>query len=116
MGGGRAAARPTTDPVATRVLTKGESIQAPSGRADDFSWPRGSAAPVTEPVALQPTPAAPAPAAAPPAPGATAQSKAGQRTATDGQAAEPTSRPQAPKRVRQPDAPRPPLFIPGLFR
>ena len=43
----------TTDPVATRVLTKGEPVAAPTGRADDFSWPRGSA-PV-EPVALQPS-------------------------------------------------------------
>jgi hypothetical protein len=37
-------ARPTpaaTDPVATRVLNRGEPVAAPSGRADDFSWPRG---------------------------------------------------------------------------
>ena len=44
LGGG--AARPSTgsDPVATRVLTKGEAIPAPSGRADDFNWPRGGVA------------------------------------------------------------------------
>jgi uncharacterized protein len=28
------------DPVATRVLNRGEAIVAPRGRADDFSWPR----------------------------------------------------------------------------
>jgi hypothetical protein len=28
------------DPVATRVLTRGEALAAPHGRADDFSWPR----------------------------------------------------------------------------
>jgi uncharacterized protein len=28
------------DPVATRVLVHGDPIAAPSGRADDFSWPR----------------------------------------------------------------------------
>jgi hypothetical protein len=28
------------DPLATRVLNRGESIVAPRGRADDFSWPR----------------------------------------------------------------------------
>ena len=43
LGGGRAAARaPTNDPTASKVLVKGEPITAPSGRADDFSWPRGS--------------------------------------------------------------------------
>jgi hypothetical protein len=31
------------DPVATRVLTHGDPIAAPSGRADDFSWPRPGA-------------------------------------------------------------------------
>jgi len=28
------------DSVATRVLVKGEAIEAPAGRADDFAWPR----------------------------------------------------------------------------
>src|SRR3984893_4856289 len=43
IGGGRAATRaPANDATATRVLTKGEPIAGPSGRADDFSWPRGS--------------------------------------------------------------------------
>jgi hypothetical protein len=49
LGGARARAAPS-DPIATRVLTKGETIPAPSGRADDFSWPRGSN------VAAQPSP------------------------------------------------------------
>jgi hypothetical protein len=31
-----------TDPIAMRVLTNGEPMTAPGGRADDFSWPRGS--------------------------------------------------------------------------
>ena len=32
--------RPVTpDPVAVRVLMRGEPIPAPSGRADDFRWP-----------------------------------------------------------------------------
>jgi uncharacterized protein len=29
-----------TDPLATRVLVKGEPLSAPAGRADDFAWPR----------------------------------------------------------------------------
>jgi uncharacterized protein len=33
---------PAVDTTATRVLTKGEPIAAPNGRADDFSWPRGN--------------------------------------------------------------------------
>ncbi len=28
------------DPLATRVLSRGEAVPAPAGRADDFSWPR----------------------------------------------------------------------------
>ncbi len=32
--------RATPDSVVTRVLVKGEPIEAPAGRADDFAWPR----------------------------------------------------------------------------
>jgi thiol-disulfide isomerase/thioredoxin len=39
IGGGRDGA----EAAATRVLSKGEAIAAPGGRADDFSWPRGNA-------------------------------------------------------------------------
>ena len=39
---GTARPAPAVDTTATRVLTKGEPIAAPSGRADDFSWPRGN--------------------------------------------------------------------------
>jgi hypothetical protein len=117
IGGARATRAAPADPVATRVLTKGEPIPAPSGRADDFSWPRGSAPPPAEPVVLQPTPPSPVaatPAAPTPPAGATAQSKAGQRTATDGQA--PETKPAPQRRSRSQDAPRPPLSIQNLFR
>jgi len=41
LGGG--GVRPVhSDPVATRVLVKGEPVAPAAGRADDFSWPRGS--------------------------------------------------------------------------
>jgi uncharacterized protein len=34
-------ARPVAiDPLAARILVKGESLSAPAGRADDFAWPR----------------------------------------------------------------------------
>ena len=43
------------DVIATRVLTKGEPLPAPAGRADDFFWPRGGERPV---VAVAPSVAA----------------------------------------------------------
>ena len=36
-----------SDAIAASVLVKGDSVPAPAGRADDFKWPRESAAPVT---------------------------------------------------------------------
>jgi hypothetical protein len=117
MGGARPPARQTTpDPVASRVLTKGEPITAPTGRADDFAWPRGSAS-IAEPVALQPTPPSPPPPGASgtgqkagqPGAGATAQ-----RGTTDAQAAGEPKQKRAP---RQYDGPRPPFSIfQGFFR
>src|SRR5499433_817298 len=49
VGGGRAPRAPQTDATASRVMTKGEPIAGPSGRGDDFSWPRGSNAATAEP-------------------------------------------------------------------
>src|SRR5262249_55610447 len=42
MGAGQTRRAASADPVGARVLTKGEPIAAPNGRADDFSWPRNS--------------------------------------------------------------------------
>jgi lysophospholipase L1-like esterase len=56
-----------SDPVALRVLSHGDPIAAPSGRADDFSWPRrdtGTAEAAPEPAAATPAPP-PAKGAAP---------------------------------------------------
>jgi hypothetical protein len=60
---------PPIDPVASRVLTKGEAVPAVTGRADDFGWPHGaSRAAVEQAVETPPAPApVAAPAAAPPA-------------------------------------------------
>ncbi|HYZ44544.1 MAG TPA: DUF459 domain-containing protein, partial [Xanthobacteraceae bacterium] len=41
IGGGRAGGS-AGDATASRVLSKGDPAAAPSGRADDFSWPRGT--------------------------------------------------------------------------
>jgi hypothetical protein len=53
LGGSRAPPRPSpVDPVAARVITSGEPVSGPVGRADDFSWPRGTVA--DEPAAVTP--------------------------------------------------------------
>ena len=50
----------TSDPIAAKVLSRGETLAAPAGRADDFSWPRPDAgagiAPdiAPQPIALSP--------------------------------------------------------------
>jgi uncharacterized protein len=49
----------TADSVATRVLVKGEPIEAPAGRADDFLWPRRDI--VTATGVLPPDPVEPPP-------------------------------------------------------
>jgi hypothetical protein len=57
------ASRPTqataSDPVAARVLSRGDAIPALPGRADDFSWPRrgADANAATPEIAPQPAPA-----------------------------------------------------------
>ncbi len=43
LGSSNHASQKEPDPVATRVLSRGDAIQAAPGRADDFSWPRPSA-------------------------------------------------------------------------
>src|SRR6202022_3459983 len=63
LGGGKQnRAAPATDASANRVLTRGEPIPAPTGRADDFSWPRSSGVHID--TNLPPPPPSPAPATA----------------------------------------------------
>ncbi|MGD0024148.1 MAG: SGNH family hydrolase [Xanthobacteraceae bacterium] len=40
LGGSSHPAPVTSDPIAARVLSRGDAIAAHAGRADDFSWPR----------------------------------------------------------------------------
>jgi hypothetical protein len=61
-GSGSAAVR--GDAIATGVLIKGDAVAAPSGRADDFVWPRGSLANAAPAAAVVPA-AASASAAVP---------------------------------------------------
>jgi hypothetical protein len=44
LGSARGQGPSAADPLAVRVLTRGEPIAPQSGRADDFSWPRPSEA------------------------------------------------------------------------
>jgi hypothetical protein len=83
------------DPVATRVLSHGEALAAPPGRADDFSWPRvdANAGDADVPAAV-----APAGAAAPPK-GAAAKTESGKTDPSKGEAtrkANDVKNPQAP--------------------
>ena len=46
---GSGPARPSgNDPLATRVLVRGEPVTAPAGRADNFAWPRSGVATIRE--------------------------------------------------------------------
>jgi len=124
IGGARTPARApvNNDATVSRVLTKGEPIPAPTGRGDDFSWPRGGT-PSAEPAAADPV-ATPAPTPAntkKPAPRAATtptDAQANQATPANG---EPKPQQQQPQQVQRraptnSNVPRPPLSIQGLFR
>jgi uncharacterized protein len=96
LGDDRAAPR-APDPIAARVLVKGESLAPLKGRADDFLWPPGSGAVAEQPApdqssdvpsaaATTPSPA-PAPAVAPPE----RQDDAGKKAAITGKQTTPGS-------------------------
>jgi hypothetical protein len=98
------------------VLTKGEPIAAPSGRADDFGWPRNSAV-TAEPASTQPPAAL---VSAPVTPPRAAPATAGQRANANTEA--PAEETKPPVRRRPPpvrtdnnnnnnNTPRPPLAI-----
>jgi uncharacterized protein len=60
LGEGDQSKQTTSDPIAAKVLKRGETLVAPAGRADDFSWPRPESDASTkpevspEPVAVSP--------------------------------------------------------------
>jgi hypothetical protein len=113
LGGGAAKAAPAAaDPTVTRVLTKGEPVSAPSGRADDFSWPRNTI--VSDPSLLdtRPVPVL-APAAGPNVPAVQ-----GQRATTAAGAAPPPPPPpqQAQRRPYEQPQMNLPRVLQNLFR
>jgi hypothetical protein len=96
---GTARPAPAVDTTATRVLTKGEPIAAPSGRADDFSWPRGN-------VTLEPATADPN--ATPDSAARTAKPSEHSPAAAEAQAAQTAeAKPPPPRRPRPRPAPNP---------
>jgi hypothetical protein len=64
LGAGDYSKQTTSDPIAAKVLSRGETLAAPAGRADDFSWPRPGSDASAQPVAVAPdTPEKPGTAA-----------------------------------------------------
>ena len=101
----------TTDASANRVLTKGEAIAPPAGRADDFSWPRGTAA--TEPLGNDPAElAGTAPLSAGKTPAPTGQ-RAAENASQNGQPA--AGDPKRQRRAPRQDFQRPFSFQ-NMFR
>jgi uncharacterized protein len=120
LGGGRPAQVTSTDPVAAKVLTRGDAIAAPAGRADDFSWPHRSPDANAATADTGPLPG-PEPAAAPvaaPKKGADAKKS---DTKTADTKAKPAPDQGATKQRRAPSAaldgaaPRPPKDVGGGF-
>jgi hypothetical protein len=115
LGAGRGPAPAMSDPIATRVMSRGAAIAAPAGRADEFSWPRAEA---KEPAPTQVEVVPPAPSPTPAAPPATsAKDAAGKNVAKKPSDAKKESVPNAaPAGLRRSragldGAPRPPLPV-----
>jgi hypothetical protein len=116
IGGGRAGGS-AGDATASRVVGKGEAAAAPSGRADDFSWPRGTRKappPDSDAAALAAPEPTPDDSAAKPA-----QPPSGPRTSTaDSDPANAASEQKPAK--RRPRRPNPnaqsPFVFPNFFR
>jgi hypothetical protein len=129
--GGAPTRPPGNDPLATRVLVRGEPVTAPAGRADNFAWPRSGVAIIREgdpeetsppqqqatpPVApplrtTTQTPPVQQPLAQPPQQAPGARPKAQQPQLPPGEAKQPAPQRKAPPRANNDNIPRPPLNI-----
>ena len=69
----------TADSVAVRVLVKGEPVEAPTGRADNFAWPRTDGAVEDQIEPAEPIATAQPPRPVPPTAARAALPRAGQR-------------------------------------
>ncbi|MFZ1152939.1 MAG: hypothetical protein WAR76_24940, partial [Xanthobacteraceae bacterium] len=112
LGAGGGPAPAMSDPIATRVMSRGAAIATPVGRADDFSWPRpGASASAAPEIAPQPAALTPAPAGKSdkkPADSAKdAKSKPGKESAKDSG----VTRPRRPANADLDGAPIPPAPV-----
>jgi uncharacterized protein len=131
LGGSRPAQITSTDPVAAKVLSRGDAIAAPAGRADDFTWPhRGAdASAATTDTGPLPGPEQPAPAVSGAKKGADsktapANGKAADAKSSETKAADTKSKPAPDQAAAKPrrapsasldGAPRPPKDVGGGF-
>jgi len=108
LGGGPARAT-SNDPVANRVLVKGEPVPAPAGRADNFAWPRPDSPPPSTALTEPPEPAA---AAAAPASEATKAAPPPAKTAPPKQRPALRTTPPQQGLFSRDEQPRPPGSVP----
>jgi uncharacterized protein len=102
LGASNHPAQREPDPIATRVLSHGEPIVAPPGRADDFSWPRADANATPDVVTPPPS------GAAPPKGASKSETK---ETSKNGAKAQPAPAAAKPRAQLDGAPPRPPLPI-----
>jgi uncharacterized protein len=105
-----------SDPTAAKVLSRGDPLPAPSGRADDFSWPRpGPSASATPEAAPQPASLTPAPVAKndkkPADSSKDAKSKPGKESAKDSAKDSGATRQRRPPNANLDGAPVPPAPV-----
>jgi hypothetical protein len=99
-----------SDPTAAKVLSRGDPLAAPVGRADDFSWPRaGAAASAASDVA--PLPASLTPAAPPKKGGDSQKPAADAGKEGRNKAAKETTKPARPAKSDLDGAPIPPAPV-----
>jgi hypothetical protein len=123
LAGGTGAHAPSADAVAIGVLTRGEPLTPPAGRADDFTWPRAAmieTRPGADPVIATPAEAAPATPAVVRRPAAVSRAAGAESPSRSRAAAQDQRSASQADRVPRPPAPLGGLFsgggLFGLFR
>jgi hypothetical protein len=121
LAGGGTARPAAADPIATRVLIKGEPVAAPRGRADDFGWTARRDTTATPPAAektssqtAMPAPEMPPPSASPPVERDPGKKPPGKQASQPEPAAQSERNPpvaKKPKPAATREAPRPPASV-----
>jgi hypothetical protein len=118
LGGG--SARPgASDPIATRVLVKGEPVSPLKGRADDFVWPQGGGAALPAAnLTAEPGTITPVEIVQPAAPAGDSEKRASAGQTERGQAATAQDGQRKPRPASQAsrDASRPPAPVDQRYR